>query len=77
VVNQYYAGLLYKNEIPEKLHPGQLLKAYVKPITFTDKSDPMLIRKEFGISKKLFKKALGNLYKQKKVLLKPDGIYKL
>ena len=46
-------------------------------LAFTDKSDPDSIRKEFGISKKLFKKALGALYKQKLVLLKPDGIYKV
>ena len=113
VVEQYYAGLIYKNEVFEKLRSGQELKAYVKPLRadnkidlsltpighksigpnadkilsllldangylpYTDKSDPAAIREEFGMSKKLFKKALGNLYKQKKVLLKPDGIYKV
>ena len=46
-------------------------------LPFTDKSDPDLIRKEFGISKKLFKKALGALYKQRLVGLKEDGIYLL
>ena len=45
-------------------------------LPFTDKSDPEDIREEFGISKKLFKKALGSLYKQKLVVLKEDGIYK-
>jgi len=44
-------------------------------LPFTDKSDPERIRKEFGISKKLFKKSLGTLYKQKLVLLKDDGVY--
>ncbi len=44
-------------------------------LPFTDKSDPNEIRKTFGISKKLFKKAIGGLYKQKLVILKPDGIY--
>ena len=44
-------------------------------LPFTDKSDPGRIKSEFGISKKLFKKSLGGLYKQKLVLLKPDGIY--
>lgn len=44
-------------------------------LPFTDKSDPGLIRKEFGISKKLFKKAVGNLYRQQLISLKEDGIY--
>jgi predicted RNA-binding protein (virulence factor B family) len=45
-------------------------------LPFTDKSSPEEIRKQFGISKKLFKKSLGNLYKQKLVILREDGIYK-
>jgi hypothetical protein len=40
---------------------------------FTDKSDPDEIRKVFKMSKKAFKKALGNLYKQKMVSLDKDG----
>lgn len=44
-------------------------------LPFTDKSDPADIRIAFGISKKLFKKAIGGLYRQKVVLLKDDGIH--
>ncbi len=44
---------------------------------FTDKSDPDDIRQTFGISKKLFKKSIGALYREKVVLLKEDGIYKV
>ena len=44
-------------------------------LPYTDKSDPETIRREFGISKKLFKKAIGTLYRQRLVLLKKDGIY--
>ena len=44
-------------------------------LPYTDKSDPETIRREFGISKKLFKKAIGALYRQRLVLLKKDGIY--
>jgi predicted RNA-binding protein (virulence factor B family) len=40
---------------------------------YTDKSDPIEIKKVFGMSKKAFKRALGNLYKQKIVLLEKDG----
>lgn len=39
-----------------------------------DKSDAEKIYATFGISKKAFKKAIGALYKQKKILIKPDGI---
>lgn len=44
-------------------------------LPFTDKSDPEMIRAKFGISKKLFKKSLGSLYKNRRVVLKKDGIY--
>ncbi|MDW3648672.1 MAG: S1-like domain-containing RNA-binding protein [Bacteroidia bacterium] len=44
-------------------------------LPFTDKSDPDAIRQKFGISKKLFKKAIGSLYKQRMIELKSDGIY--
>lgn len=44
-------------------------------LPFTDRSDPGDIRIAFGISKKLFKKAIGGLYRQKLVLLKDDGIH--
>ena len=40
---------------------------------FHDKSEPDEIRKVFRMSKKAFKKALGNLYKNKIVILEKDG----
>lgn len=39
-----------------------------------DKSDPEDIRDMFQMSKKTFKKGLGTLYKERKVLLEKDGI---
>lgn len=51
------------------------LKANEGFLPYTDKSDPKLIMKEFGISKKLFKKAIGSLYKQKLIYLDPKGIF--
>lgn len=44
-------------------------------LPFTDKSDPALIYRTFGMSKKDFKKAVGGLLKEKKIMLKEDGIY--
>ncbi|MEL6389946.1 MAG: S1-like domain-containing RNA-binding protein [Bacteroidota bacterium] len=42
--------------------------------SLTDKSDPELIRQELQMSKKVFKKAIGNLYKNHKIAIESDGI---
>lgn len=42
-------------------------------LSLTDKSDPDEIRKRLGMSKKAFKKALGNLYKKRLIELDKDG----
>ena len=111
IVNQTYSGLIYKNEVKNRLKIGQSLKGFIKPLRpdgkidlsldpvgysnvgehediilerielndgflpFHDKSDPEAIRKEFGMSKKLFKKIIGSLYKQKRIHIKSDGVY--
>ncbi len=111
IVDNYYSGLVYKNEVFEPLHIGQKAKGYVKPIRadkkidisltpighqsiepnaqkilqkleavggslmLNDKTDPAIIRKELGMSKKLFKKAVGNLYKSKSIELRDNGIH--
>jgi len=113
IVDQKYAGLVYKNELPRPLQYGQELAGYVKPIRpdgkldisltpighqsiepnadkiftrlkdaggflpFHDKSDADSIRMTFGVSKKLFKKAIGTLYKKKLIQIKSDGIYSI
>lgn len=43
-------------------------------IEITDKSSPEKIANTFGISKKAFKMAIGNLYKARKILIANDGI---
>ena len=45
-------------------------------LNLTDKSSPEAIKFHLQMSKKAFKKALGSLYKEKKVLLFPDKIQK-
>jgi predicted RNA-binding protein (virulence factor B family) len=111
IIDQTYSGLVYENEIHNRLRIGEQLKGYIKPIRedgkidvslfplgfnsiepgaqtimeklkthqgflpYTDKSDAADISEEFSMSKKLFKKSLGSLYRQKLVTLKPDGIY--
>ena len=110
VVNDYYQGMLYKNELSETREVGDRLTAYVNRIRednkidlrdrqvglgaideesqrilnkikeeggyikLTDKSSPELIQKHLGISKKLFKKSIGRLYKEKLITLEKDGI---
>jgi len=45
-----------------------------KTLNLTDKSDPEIIRETVGMSKKTFKQAVGNLYKQKLISLDDDKI---
>lgn len=43
-------------------------------LQFSDKSDPNAIRSFFGMSKKSFKKAIGNLYKEKMIVIREKDI---
>lgn len=43
-------------------------------LPFTDKADPDVIQKEFGMSKNAFKRAVGRLYKEKKVEIREKSI---
>jgi predicted RNA-binding protein (virulence factor B family) len=51
------------------------LKANKGFLGLHDKSDPKAIQAAFGVSKKMFKKALGSLYKQKIITIESDGIH--
>jgi predicted RNA-binding protein (virulence factor B family) len=46
-------------------------------LNLNDKSNPEDIKRVLQMSKKSFKKAIGSLYKQKLIEIKPDGIYLL
>jgi uncharacterized protein len=43
-------------------------------LAVTDKSSPEEIYEQFNMSKKAYKKAVGTLYKQRRITLQPDGI---
>ena len=43
--------------------------------TVNDKSDPEEIKRQFHVSKKIFKKATGDLYKKKLITLAEDGLH--
>ena len=44
-------------------------------LPFNDKSSPEEIKNKFQVSKKVFKKAIGALFKKRKITIKDDGIY--
>jgi predicted RNA-binding protein (virulence factor B family) len=110
IVNNLFAGLLYRNEVFRKLSVGERCRGYVKKMRedgkldislqkqggalinasemlileklkensgtlyLSDNSSPREIAVALNISKKAFKKAIGGLYKAKKVTLHEDRI---
>ncbi len=109
IINESHWGLLYENQVFEKLKIGERRKAYIANIRNDDKIDLVLnktgiehidevsqkilnalkeeefialhdkssadeIKKEFGISKKVFKKAIGSLYKKRLIAIEDIGI---
>lgn len=51
-----------------------MLKAHKGFLPYHDKTPAEEIYKAFGISKKTFKMSIGNLYRQKKISITPEGI---
>ena len=51
------------------------LKARQGYLKLTDKSQPEYIQQELNMSKKAFKSAVGQLYKQKKITIDDNGIH--
>lgn len=52
-----------------------ILKKQKGFLPINDKSDPEVIKDLTSMSKNEFKKAVGNLYKQRKLTIEEDGIY--
>lgn len=64
----YQAALTEKDQILQKLKSaGGFLEV-------NDKSSPEQIKHMFGISKKVFKKAIGALYKEREITIEQNGI---
>ncbi|MDD4913984.1 MAG: S1-like domain-containing RNA-binding protein [Methylococcales bacterium] len=51
-----------------------VLKSRGGYIALTDKSPPQMIYDTFGVSKKVFKQAIGGLYKQRSIVIEDNGI---
>ena len=65
----------YVNVAPNAEKVLQSLKSNDGFLNLTDKSDPIMILAKLEMSKKVFKKAIGLLYKQKLIRIEKDGIY--
>ena len=111
IIDNRYNGLLYRNEIFEKLRIGDTHTGYIKKIRedglidaalqpqgyfaasreartiildalrdsdgflpLHDKSSAEDINSRLCMSKKVFKKTIGGLYKEKLIMIGPDGI---
>lgn len=54
----------------------EMIEAAGGRLNFNDKASPELIREKTGMSKNEFKRAVGNLYKQRLILIEEGGIIK-
>jgi uncharacterized protein len=113
IVDQKYLGVLYKNEVHQRISNGQKISGFIKKVRedgkidltlvkqgfekfdeittkilaildkaggklpYTDKSDPDVISRIFGVSKKAFKQSIGQLYKQRVIALTETGIHRV
>ncbi len=71
--------LAMRDEIPKQMEKDaemvfDIIKSYGGKLPFTDKADAALIKKEFGISKNAFKRAVGRLLKNGLIRIDEDGI---
>ena len=55
----------------------QLLEEFASVIPIDDKVSPEVIKREFGISKAAFKRAVGRLLKEEKIAIRDGRIYRL
>lgn len=55
----------------------KVLDEFAGALPFDDKVNPEIIKREFGLSKAAFKRAVGHLLKEKKISIKDRRIYRL
>ncbi|WP_242118575.1 CvfB family protein [Aestuariivivens sediminicola] len=67
----------YRSIEPNADRIMQELKDNSGYLKLNDRSDPEVIKERLQMSKKSFKKAIGTLYKQRIIDIKPEGIYLL
>ncbi len=64
----------FKGVVKEKSPVLEKLEAAGGSLPFNSKSSPEDIKKEFNLSKKVFKQIIGMLYKERKIVITDDGI---
>lgn len=52
----------------------QVIESYGGTLPFNDKASPEVIKREMKMSKNAFKRAVGRLYKERKIVITEDGI---
>ncbi|HHT82777.1 MAG TPA: hypothetical protein GX003_05015 [Acholeplasmataceae bacterium] len=68
--HEYYTAQLTLQKEKQMVDDAELILSYLEQrgkMRLTDKSSPEEIKQVFNMSKKAFKRALGNLYKNKKI----------
>ena len=55
----------------------EVINEFAGVLPFDDKASPEVIRREFGLSKNAFKRAVGHLLKEKKIEITEKSIRKL
>ena len=53
----------------------EIIEEFAGVLPFDDKASPEVIRREFGLSKNAFKRAIGHLLKEGKIQIKDRRIY--
>lgn len=71
--------LAMRDEIPLQMEKDaemvlDIIKSYGGKLPFNDKADAAIIKREFGLSKNAFKRAVGRLYKNKLIEISDDEI---
>lgn len=111
IVNNRYAGLVYRSQVFKSIKTGDRMRGYISAIRpdgkidvslqptgrrhtadfaetllqylqshqgfchLGDKSEAKEIQQTFEVSKKVYKKAIGDLYKRRLITIEPDGIH--
>ncbi|MBQ9391101.1 MAG: RNA-binding protein, partial [Lachnospiraceae bacterium] len=55
----------------------ELIDSYAGVLPFTEKASPEVIKRETGLSKNAFKRAIGRLYKERQITLSDGKIRKV
>ena len=67
-------GLAYSEIDSDADKIYSIISGYNGELPFSDHASPELIKKETGLSKAAFKRAIGKLYKERKIIIKEEKI---